>query len=160
HRHARAKSSPARRATAGLLAALLLACAIPGAPSRETERIAMGPRLAAVLPSRADLVAQDGRRFWVDPPSGARFEILRALRGEWFELARPRGPLRASWDLLLEPEDAPVRELPRLLAHAEAEGLELRELTLRSEPLVGVHLRGESVRVIHEGVLRRIDDAE
>jgi tetratricopeptide (TPR) repeat protein len=135
-----------------LLAALLAACFTPQAP--RTPRVAEGAKLAVALPQRPDVSAEAGRRFWADAASGARYEILRALPGDWFELATPRGPLRARWELLERQDHASLRDLPALLAHAEAAGLALADLELRGDPLVGAHLHGPSVRVIREGVLR------
>jgi tetratricopeptide (TPR) repeat protein len=140
-----------------VLACVLLACV--GPPRRErAPRIATGARLEVVLPQRADLVSEAGQRFWVDA-SGARFEIVRALPGEWFELATPRGPLRASWELLARTEDPVLPDLPALLVHAEEAGLPLADLTLHGDPLAGAHLRGASLRVIREGVLRQAGEA-
>jgi hypothetical protein len=130
----------------------LTACA--GQPPREpAPRSVAGAQLAVVLPQRADLVSEGGRWFW-SGPGGARFEVVRARRGQWLELATPRGPLRASWELLASDSLEPLRDLPRLLARAEEAQLSLGALRLESDALAGVHLEGGSVRVLPEGVLR------
>jgi tetratricopeptide (TPR) repeat protein len=145
-----------RRAAAALAAILLAACAIPEPPRRSAPAIREGARLELALPRRSDLVREGSHWYWTGS-SGARFELLRALRGEWLELATPRGPLRAHWELLADDSPDPLRDLPALLGHAERAGLALDGVTLRSAPLLGLHLRAGSIRVIREGVLREAD---
>jgi hypothetical protein len=142
-----------------VLVALLVGCIIPDPPqARGAARPAEGRRLGALLPARADVIAEGGRRYWIDGESGARYRIARAVPGEWFELETPRGPLRASWKLLADADSTrALRELPGLLARAEEAGVALPQLVLRIDPLAGPHLRGDAVRVVREGVLRRSD---
>ncbi len=141
---------------------MLLACGAGGepdpAPVVRAPRPLDGAVLAPGLPERPYLVSREGRPHW-ETASGSH-EVLRGIVGRWLEVATPDGTLRVDWDLLEAWNPRPLRDLPRLLGHARAAGLELSKLTLYPDPLAGSYLQARGVYVLREGVLRHVARAD